>query len=227
MVDFKLEEEIEMYLSIYEDKYTEEELIFIRKNAKKFYREKIYIDVISQILVALGRHPESNNRYKKYVEFLQLKYGINQDILEVSCGKFPALSKYIDEEQRKCGNGSITAYDPKLVTTSYGNIRLYNKLFDQNIDFGKFSLITAIHPGEATIPIIKLANQNDKDFSILTCGCTHFSDRDNFFFTPQKLSEWYNYLFELAKENLSSDRIVEIDYIDGIKNPIISSRKKL
>lgn len=228
MVEKELEKELEMYLSLYEDEYTEDEINFIRSNLINFFKSGTQIDITSQVLVALGRLPDCDNRYKKYLEFLKTRYSLDGNILEVACGKFPALSKYIDEYQKDLSNGSITAYDPKLITTSYGNIRLHKKIFDDTIDLSNYSLVTAIHPSEATVQIIEAANKGDRDFSILTCGCAHFPDKERpFFYTPAIMYEWQNYLINVARRDLSPSRTLDIDYIDGINTPVISSRKKV
>lgn len=227
MTKEKMLHELDMYLSLYCDEYDDEELGFIRDNIYKFYEKGIQIDITSQILVALNLMKDKDNRYKKYFEFLKEKYNMNENILEVACGRFPALSKYIDEYQQYTKKGTITAYDPKLVTTKYGNIILNKSLFDKKTDLANISLITAMHPSEATVPIIRIANQNDKNFSILTCGCTHFENEREHFYYKRKLMNWKDYLYKTARSSLSKSRTIDIDYIEGIKTPIISSRKKV
>lgn len=224
MVEENLIKELEMYFSLYEDEYTKEELEFVRDNFVEFYKEGIHIDIISQIFTAL-EIKKGDDKYKKYFEYLKDKYSLDKNILEVACGHFPALSKHIDEYQRKVNTGTITAYDPRLVTTKYGNIKLYKKLFDESIDISNMSLITGMFPSEATTKIIEIANAKNKDFSVLTCGCAHLPEEE-FFYYPTSMSSWQNYLYKLAKTDLDSSRTIDIDYIDGIDTPIISSRKK-
>lgn len=227
MTEKEILHELDMYLSLYYDEYDDDEINFIRNNLYKFYDKGIQIDITSQILVALNLMKDKDNRYKKYFEFLKNRYNLEQNILEVACGRFPALSKYIDEYQKEIKKGTITAYDPKLVTTKYGNIILNKSLFDKKTDLTNISLITAMHPSEATIPIIRIANQNDKDFSILTCSCTHFENENEFFYYKRRLMSWKDYLYKIARNSLSKSRTIDIDYIEGVKTPIISSRKKV
>jgi len=224
MVEEQLIKELEMYFSIYEDEYTKDELEFIRDNFVKFYKEEIHIDIISQIFVALGIKT-NDDKYKKYLEYLKSRYQLDKNILEVACGHFPALAKYIDEYQKEIKSGTITAYDPRLVTTKYGKINWYKKLFDESIDISNISLITGMFPSEATTKIIELANAKNKDFSVLTCGCAHLPEEE-FFYYPAHIFSWQNYLYRLAKKDLDSSRTIDIDYIDGIDTPVISSRKK-
>lgn len=220
-------EQMEYFLAAYEDSYDEEALIFIRDNFLHFLNKGIRVDVVDQALVAVDLLPDDVNLYKRYIEFLQQRYSLEQDILEVGCGRFPAFSKYVDIAQRKSGKGTITAYDPYLVTINFGNIKLYKKLFDKNTSLSNYSLITSVRPCDITLNLIERANAEDKDFSILTCGCTHFPSiyLDHYRNTPTR-EDWRNYLIERATKNLSKGRIIDIDFIKGSENPIISSRKK-
>ena len=58
------------------------------------------------------------------MNFINEKYGLNQDILEVGSGFFPTLAEKIDTYQQSTNKGSITAIDPLLIPTSLGNVKL-------------------------------------------------------------------------------------------------------
>lgn len=227
MDEKQLIEQMEYFLAAYEDSYDEDALDFIRENYLEYYKKGIRIDIIDQALVAIDLLPDDVNLYKRYLEFLKERYSLDQDILEVGCGRFPAFSKYVDNVQSQTGKGTITAYDPDLITTTFGNIKLYKKAFDENTKISDYSLITSVRPCEATLSLIQRANEEDKDFSILTCGCTHFPPiyLDYYRCTPTR-EEWRHYLIERATKNLPKGRTIDIDFIKGTENPIISSRKK-
>ena len=227
MNDYEVEQLLESYFKKYKDKYIPEAVEFLRNNFVAIRAKNEHIDIVSQIQVALNIMDPNVDIYKKYLNFLKSRYDLGQNILEVACGKFPALSKYIDEYQSNLKGGTITAYDPKLITTEYGNIKLYDKLFDEKTNIKDYSLITAMYPCEATTKIIEVANSNDIDFSILTCGCTHFSNGQLLFSTPT-IEKWQEYIYNTALESLPEDRVLAIDFLNDrrIRTPIISSHKK-
>lgn len=227
MNEEQIKEQMEMFLSLYEDDYDEDAICFIRENYLEFLKKGIRVDVVDQALVAVDLLPDDVNLYKRYLEFLKERYSLDREILEIGCGRFPAFSKYVDLAQRERKKGTITAYDPHLITAKFGNIRLHKKLFDEKTPIGKFSLITSVRPCDVTLKLIERANDEDKDFSILTCGCTHFPEvyQDCYRNIPTR-KDWQKYLIERANKNLPSGRTIDIDFIEGSENPIISSRKK-
>lgn len=227
MNDYEIEQLLELYLKKYEDKYTPKAIEFLRKNFMAIREKNEHIDIVSQIQVALNIMDPKGDIYNKYFNFLKSRYNLGQNILEVACGNFPALSKYIDDYQKNLKSGTITAYDPKLIMTEYGNIKLYDKLFDEKTNIKDYSLITAMYPCEATTKIIKAANTNDIDFSILTCGCTHFSN-EQLLFSTHTIERWQEYIYDVALESLPEDRTITIEFLNDkrIGTPIISSHKK-
>lgn len=162
------------------------------------------------------------------MNFINEKYGLNQDILEVGSGFFPTLAEKIDTYQQSINKGSITAIDPLLIPTSLGNVKLYKSSFSSNMSLKNYTLVTSMYPCESTVRIIESANAQDKDFSLLTCGCTHFSDYELYYGGYSTVEDWQNYLYRLAKKTSKSDRIIDIDYLNDkeVTTPIISSRKK-
>ena len=227
MNEEQIKEQMELFLSLYEDDYDDDAICFIRDNYLEFLKKGIRVDVVDQALVAVDLLPDDVNLYKRYLEFLKERYSLDREILEIGCGRFPAFSKYVDLAQREMNRGTITAYDPRLITTKFGNIRLHRRLFDDKTPISDFSLITAVRPCEATLSLIERANETDKDFSLLTCGCTHFPE---IHLACQKSvptrKEWHKYLIERANKSLPPGRIIDIDFISGSETPIISSRKK-
>lgn len=213
------------YLIKYKDEYDRNAYEFIKNNFFSYVNSNKDIDIIAQVQQAIGALPEENNRYQKFFEYLHAMYDLNGNILEIGSGYYPALSEIIDHYQTSTGKGTISAYDDKLVTKKCGNIKLYKRVFTSNISLQPYSLVTGIYTCDATVRIIESANRQNKDFSILTCGCTHFSEQ-MLMYIPVTLEYWQNYLYEKAKSNLDDSRTINIDYLDGIETPIISSRKK-
>lgn len=182
----------------------------------------------SQMLQYFRMIPNAENSYRMFFNFLLKKYDLKTDILEVGCGVYPALSELIDEYQQKEKRGTITAYDPILATPKCGNIHLYKKAFDTSIDVSKYSLIIGLYSCEAALDIIKIANENDKDFSIVLCPCKQLQITDLKYFN---FDLWNKYVIRKAKENLDSSRKIEVSKLTlksmkKAPSTIIYSKKK-
>lgn len=229
MSDAELTKKLEEYLKEYGHGYDNKALAFIRDNFLRYYHDFEHIDILSQIYSYISALSDDRDVYKKFMDFINEKYGLNQDILEVASGFFPTLAEKIDIYQQSINKGSITAIDPLLIPTSLGNVKLYKSSFSSNMSLKEYTLVTSMYPCESTVRIIESANAQDKDFSLLTCGCTHFSDYELYYGGYSTVEDWQNYLYRLAKKTSKSDRTIDIDYLSDkeVTTPIISSRKKV
>lgn len=229
MSDAELTKKLEEYLKEYGHGYDSKALAFIRDNFLRYYHDFEHIDILSQIYSHISVLSDDRDVYKKFMNFINEKYGLNQDILEVGSGFFPILAEKIDTYQQSINKGSITAIDPLLIPTSLGNVKLYKSSFSSNMSLKNYTLVTSMYPCESTVRIIESANAQDKDFSLLTCGCTHFPDYELYYGGYSTVEDWQNYLYRLAKKTSKSDRIIDIDYLNDkeVTTPIISSRKKV
>lgn len=229
MSDAELTKKLEEYLKEYGHGYDSKALAFIRDNFLRYYHDFEHIDILSQIYSHISVLSDDRDVYKKFMNFINEKYGLNQDILEVGSGFFPILAEKIDTYQQSINKGSITAIDPLLIPTSLGNVKLYKSSFSSNMSLKNYTLVTSMYPCESTVRIIESANAQDKDFSLLTCGCTHFPDYELYYGGYSTVEDWQNYLYRLAKKTSKSDRTIDIDYLSDkeVTTPIISSRKKV
>lgn len=229
MSDAELTKKLEEYLKEYGHGYDSKTLAFIRDNFLRYYHDFEHIDILSQIYSHISALSDDRDVYKKFMNFINEKYGLNQDILEVGSGFFPTLAEKIDTYQQSINKGSITAIDPLLIPTKLGNVKLCKSSFCGDMSLKNYTLVTSMYPCESTVRIIESANAQDKDFSLLTCGCTHFPDYELYYGGYSTVEDWQNYLYRLAKKTSKSDRIIDIDYLNDkeVTTPIISSRKKV
>lgn len=216
---------LKQFLEKYKDTYDPKMLEFIQENFDQYLTSKEAPDVIKQIYAELNILKKEDNLYLACLGKIKELYDINSNILEIGCGAFPILSKYIDEIQT---NGSITAFDRYLATTNLNNIKLYNRNLTENDSVKNFDLLVGIWPCEATILLIKKANEANKDFFLAPCKCTHFS-QDYLRFNLPSLEDWDNFVYNFARTSISKDKTIEVDYLEdgyNFKQKIIYTRKK-
>lgn len=185
-------------------------------------------DIMNQIYAEIGLLPDANNIYKRFMTVLNNEHNLGCNILEIGGGFFPIMAKYIDETQQKIGKGSITVYDPRLVTKKLGNIKLIKENFTYFDSMRKYDLIVGIMPCDATELIIKKATDEKKAFFVALCGCTHFSHWHNPFRMPTS-EDWCEYICSKAKDMLDEKSELSINYLDlefDYPYPIISSKHK-
>jgi len=105
------------------------------------------------------------NKLKEY-------FSLEQDILEIGCGHFPAFARLIDEEQQSLKKGAITAYDPVLVTENLGSIDLNKKLLTDE-DVSGFDLLVSTFSCDATNKVLAVAKENKLPYFLHMCNCNH------------------------------------------------------
>ena len=173
------------------------------------------------------------NQYLLYLKMLVNNFSINCNIIEVGGGIIPIFAKYVAQEQLKTGFGTITVYDPKLLSSNnseYSNMLLYKEPVTSKTDLSKYDLVIGIMPCLGTDITLKLIEEYSKDFFIVLCGCDHtkydLNNHGNYGYRPS-----YNDYIEEARricdENNLGDLI--IDYLPGsssFNNPIIYNKRK-
>lgn len=160
-------------------KYSQAEIEYIRQNAGcgayGFYNSAI----LRQIYAELDLIPPEKNLYLGFINLLERSFDINQNIIEVGGGYIPKLSEYLALKQKQ---GTITVYDPKLLTTETNipNLILKKEKFTENTSLEGIGLQIACMPCEATELTIKKACENNIDFMIALCsGSEH--EKDNYY----------------------------------------------
>lgn len=218
----------EDYMEVYGQQYSDYALEYIYNTFGNDLYSGYIQDIMLQIYAEIDLIPEERNIYKGFIDLFKTKYSLDKNILEVGGGYFPAMAKYIDGKQQQERKGSITVYDPRLITNKLGNIRLVNECFTLSTNIDEFDRIIALASCGATEIIIKKANEANIDFFIGLCNCVHFPSEqlENY---SENIEVWHNYLFNLARDTMSSEREFAIDYLKptyGYECPIISSRVK-
>lgn len=206
---------IKSFLLKYDDAYNNYAQ-FIMNNFYNEIGEKS--DTICSIKSYLNLNEIKNDKYKSYFNFLKKNYDLTGNIMEVACGPFPTISTYVDNYQRHNKKGSICAYDPVLINGPLGKIQLNREYFDDNTDISNIDFIFATSPCKLTMDLIRIANNNDKEFSILLCSCLSRKFRNR--------NAYLNYLIKYAYETNNEDANINIEYLDDEYNyPIIYKKK--
>ncbi len=217
-IDKETNKKFKRFLRKYKKSYNPQMLSFIKEN----FGQDEETDVLKQIYAELGILEKTENIYLECLDKIKELYGIEKNILEVGCGAYPILSKYIDEEQKE---GTITAYDTYLAPSKIGNIKLYRRNLTTEDDVKKFDLLVGVLPCNATTLIIEKANKNKKDFFIAPCKCTHFSST-YLMFNQATLEDWELYIYNLANNTKPDDRELYEEVLPKTNQKIIYTRKK-
>lgn len=214
---------LEEYFKRYGEFYPCEIIEFIKSSfLGRAFREDIWIDVMSQVYGATGVFDLVDNIYDMNIQEIKSDYSIDQDILEVGCGFYPAMGIKLSNMQK---SGSITVMDPDVIPTSSGKITIYKEMFTKDTDVSKYQLIMGVMPCEGVIPMIESANKNELDLYIQLCGCTHFENMSPFF-TPT-LSSWYGYISKVMEDTIPDNRHYEMTLPDWSAYPVIKTKRKI
>lgn len=118
MSDAELTKKLEEYLKEYGHGYDSKASAFIRDNFLRYYHDFEHIDILSQIYSHISALSDDRDVYKKFMNFINEKYGLNQDILEV--GSFfsntSRKNRYISakHKQRKYNSNRSTFDSNKI-----------------------------------------------------------------------------------------------------------------
>ena len=216
------------YLKEYGQNYSDTSREFMQENFLKLTEPGETPDILFQLYCKFGMIPSEQNIYMGFADMIGQKYGWGTKILEVGGGYYPIFSKYVDDNQQKNGNGTITVIDPLIVTDKLGRVKLQKKEFTRDMDVSDFELLVGICPCEATKEIISSALFNKKEFFIAMCGCIHFDyyPMPYFYGSNFAYSMWVDDVYGLAKEQEEDGFEVTKQYVDNFPYPIISSKRK-
>ena len=214
---------LEEYLKTYGLMYEKDEIDFIKNHFEEGLKDTTYsCDMLRQIYSALSLLPKELDIYHGFLENIKKYFSLEQNILEIGSGYYPALARLIDLEQQKLGNGTITIYDDSLVTTRLGNIIINRSLYRSGSEKNNHSLIIGTAPCESSELIISESNRHKTDLYLALCGCVH-----SYYYTS--LKSYHKYLLHLLESTLESKANITVDYLDSRYNydyPILIKKKK-
>ncbi len=217
----------------YKDQYGEAEWEYIEDNFWTYVFEPASCDILMQVYQELNIQHRTPSFYQRHLKRIKKRFDITGNILDVGSGIIPSFANMLAYEQLKLGKGTITLYEPQLLTTTpkYHNMTLHKEKFTEDTHIKEFDLITGIMPCAATESIVKAACKNRKDFYIAMCGCTHFENYYLYNFNMVSPERYQDYVIELTEDLLREydngtlvverlERGFPIDY------PILYNRKK-
>lgn len=198
-------EKLREYLSKYSSGYDVSALKYIEDNFLDCIDGEFVPDILMQIYSELGIYSDENNFYLQHVNILKQNFDIKTNILDIASGFMPAFGNLLAQEQLKLGSGTITLYDPALVTQEpkYRNMKLNKVLFTKDMSVESYDLITGILPCDATELIIEKACENRKNFYVAMCGCDHSNSAYSSYYYGQSYEEYYqDYVIDKTEELL-------------------------
>ncbi|MBE6150334.1 MAG: hypothetical protein E7162_00755 [Firmicutes bacterium] len=186
--------------------------------------ENAFFQMFSAIDGLEGRDP-----YFQTMQEIEQEFGLDRDIVEVGCGMFPSLARIIAKRQQEIGKGTITAYDPELVTKVVDGVNLVRGHFTLTTPIPKNALIIGRKPCEATEVMIKSASKNNAELFLKLCDCNHIPDKIQINYQDSFRKNWFKYIDELAIATLQPGFEIEksesIDTLVGDKDLIIKIKK--
>lgn len=209
------------YFETYGKYYNSNAKNYVMQNIGQCVANQLGPDIISQVMSALNLYRPDKNLYLAILGLIKHIFDLKSNILEIGGGYYPALAQKIDEEQTRLQGGSITTYDPRLVVTSLGNIKLHKEEFNtQSLD--TYDLVVSAMPCEATSMVIERCNADKKPFLITLCDCPPY-------FVPcieiaKRLAiKWHEQLYYQAKSTL--DEGAKLEMMDTLgeytKSPVL------
>ena len=205
---------------------------YIEDHFEPEYASAIQPCVMMQVYDELGITPREDNFYLKHVDKIKEKFDIGRNIVEIGSGHIPAFANHLAREQLSINKGTVTIYEPLLITTKpkYPNMTLHRETFGYSTDLERYDLITGLMPCDATETIFECACRNQMDFYVALCGCVH---SPGMFMYPFYITteEYHAWMIDRVKSMLSfyDNGELGIDYIDDGEQdpyPILYNRKK-
>lgn len=220
------------FLNKYGKFYEEDILEFIKDEFYHLQDIDEVPDVLMELYAEFGMLKDYENFYLGFSNMIGEKYGYDANILEVAGGCYPVFAKYMRQKQiYHNGKGTVTVYDPRLVTTKINNLKLYKKEFTLDTDIKNYDLLVGVLPCEATRLIIEKAILGNKEFFIGMCGCTHFELKELYWspfgMIPRSYDEWVDTVYDTALICQNRGYDVTKKYVKEFyfEYPIISSKK--
>lgn len=217
---------IKEFLTLHSKDYTEEEQSFILKNTEWGMKCNFVPDILRQIYDHLELIETKDNIYQGFTELIKENFGLNKNIVEVGGGRIHCLGNHIALQQE---SGTITIYDPKLLTTNseLQNLILKKEKFTKASYLKDAQLIIGFMPCSATELLIKTACENNIDFIVALCDGN--SEKSDLYFDYEE--EWqagiiYDAKKQIEKYGLGTLEFASLEQYDDPYPVIYNKRKK-
>lgn len=197
------------FVKTYENNYSDKMIEYIKNTLDNDINTNYRYDFMNQIYSGLDLLNKENDPYLKFIDILKKKYDISTNILEIGAGFFPALARKIDIEQIKIGQGTITVYDPNLITKSLGNIKLKKENFTNKTNINDFDTLIGFWPCKSTELIVTKACAEKKLFSLVLCECMHDVPEND-----EGIFYWQDYIYELSNKLIDKSFKISTEYIN-------------
>ena len=122
---------------------------------------------------------------------------------------YPSLARLIAKRQKEIGKGTITAYDPELVTKTLDGVNLVRANFTLTTPIPQNALIIGRKPCKATETAILSATKNKTELYLKLCNCNHIPDELKFYYSQNGSKNWLAYLDKVINDNLQPEFTVE------------------
>ena len=221
------------YLNTYQDSYSSNAIEFLLDTFLFPTPIESTPDILKQVYDALDLLNPEENCYLQFAQLIGKLYGWDTHVLEIGGGFYPSFSRHLDRLQKEHNSsGTITTYDPRLVVSSLGNVKLHKEDFQEEMTIESYDLIVGIMPCEATSMIIRKATKEHKEFFLALCGCIHYEGinvpRGRFGPLPITYDTYVDKVYELAKEQEKDGFEVtkEDAWQYAFKYPVIRSQRR-
>ena len=197
------------FLNRHKDKYTKEEVEYIQNHASRGFYGFFNTDIMRQIYAELDLIPKEKNIYLGFVDLLEKHFDINQNIVEIGGGHIPKLAEYLALKQEK---GTVTVYDPKLLTTKtkIPNLILKKEKFTKQTPVPNVGLQIAFMPCSATELAITRACENNIDFMVALCSGGEHEGDNYYLYDLDHVDDWESRMVCCAHNNIEKYGLGEL-----------------
>ncbi len=229
--EVEVEKLFQSFKNTYKHLYERDDWEYIEESFWTYLYSNCAPDILMQVYSETGLEPVCGSFYNKHLQKLKSIFDVRCNVLDVASGMIPSFANLVASEQLHLKKGTVTLYEPLLLTTTpkYPNMKLHMKNFTADTHIKEFDLITGIMPCAATESIIESACSNQKDFYIAMCGCTHFEHIPwGMYVTPEMYQDYVIERAEALLEEFDNGTLVVDKLEEGyeIDYPILYNRKK-
>ena len=156
--------------------------------------------------------PSRQENFAKFIAKKLSNKGVSK-ILEVGCGRTARVSRILSEK-----GFIMTCIDTKLEIQDNDDIEYIKGQFNyKNFDLTKYDYVIAQEPCDATEHVVRACTNQHIPFIMSLCGVPHRLISGKM---PKDVYEWYEYLLNIAPENLKL-RYIRLDPL--LETPILKS----